>query len=83
MIVTVEAATQGVAVGDDAVSGSIFSDCFVGIAEAPEGLQKQIENALEYTRKRRVSANVKKCAVLVCNEDSVNTVTFKMEVGRK
>ena len=33
--------------------------------ETPEGLQKQIEEALEYTRKWRVTANVKECAVVV------------------
>ena len=42
----------------------MFADDFVGISETPEGLQKQVERALEYTRKWRVTANVKKCAVL-------------------
>ena len=54
-----------------------------------EGLQQQIENALEYTRKCRVTANVKKCAVVgvvvvvvvVCNEDKVDPVNFKWEWG--
>ena len=45
--------------------------------ETPEGLQKQIEKSLECTRKWRVTANVKKCAVVVCNEDNVNPVTFE------
>ena len=49
-----------------------------GHQKTPEGLQKQIEKALEYTRKWRVTANVKKCAVVVaCNEDKVNPVTYK------
>ena len=47
------------------VSGLMFADDFVGISDTPEGLQKQIEKALEYTRKWRVTANVSKCAVLV------------------
>ena len=78
MIVAVEAAKQGVTVGEDTtvVSGLMFADDFVGIAETPEGSQKQIEKALEHTRKLRVTANVKKCAVVVCNEDKVNPVTF-------
>ena len=47
----------------------------------PEGVQKQIDKALEYARKCKVSANVKKCAVIVCNEDRVNPVTFKWKWG--
>ena len=62
MIVIVEAAGQGVAVGEDTVSGLMFADDFVGISGTPEGLQKQTEKALliEYTinRKWRVTANV-------------------------
>ena len=81
MVVAVEAAKQGVTVGDDTVSGLIFADEFVAISEAtPEGLQKQMDKALfnrGYTRKWRVTANVKKCAVVVCNEDKVNPVTFE------
>ena len=79
MIVAVEAAKQGVTMGEDTVSGLMFADDFVGISETPEGVQKQIENALEYTRKWRVTANVEKCAVciVVCNEDKVNPVNFK------
>ena len=63
MIVAVEAAKQGVTMGEDTVSGLIYPDNFVGISETPEGLQKQVEKALEYTGKSRVTANVKKCAV--------------------
>ena len=51
MIVAVEAAKQGVTMGEDTVLGLMFADDFVGISETPEGLQKQIEKALEYTRK--------------------------------
>ena len=47
------------------MSGLMFADDFVGISETPEGLQEQREKALEYTRKKRVTANVKKCAVVV------------------
>ena len=51
LIEAVEAARQGVTVGKDTVSGLKFANNFVGISETPEGLQKQIENALECTRK--------------------------------
>ena len=37
LIVAVEAAKQGVTVGQDTPSGSMFADDFVGIAETPEG----------------------------------------------
>ena len=47
MIVAVEAAKQGVTVGDNTVSGLMFADDFVGISETPKGLQKQIAKALE------------------------------------
>ena len=81
MIVAVEAASQGVTVGEDTVSGLMFADDFVCISETPEGLQTQIEKALEYTRKWRVTANVKKCAVVVCNEDKESPVTCKWKWG--
>ena len=59
------------------VSGLMFADDFVGISGTAEGLQERIEKALEYTRKWRVTANVSKCAVLVCNENKKKTVEFK------
>ena len=51
LIVTVAATKQGVTVGEDTEPGLIFADDFVGISETPEGLQKQVKKALEYTRK--------------------------------
>ena len=66
MIVAVEAANQEVTMGKGTVSGLMLADDFVGISETPEGLQKQIQKALEYTRKWGVTANVKKCAVSSC-----------------
>ena len=56
MIRAVEVTKQEVKVGGDTVSGLMFADDFVGLAETPDGLQKQIENALEYTRKWRLTA---------------------------
>ena len=44
------------------MSGLMFAGDFVGMLETPEGWQKQIENALYYARKWRVTANVKKSA---------------------
>ena len=81
MVVAAEALMEGDTMGGDTVSGLIFADDFVGISETPEGLKKQIEKALEYTRKWRVPANVKKCAVVVCNKDKVNLVTFNWKWG--
>ena len=61
IIIAVEEAKQGVAVGEDTVSGLMFADDLVGILEIPKGVQNQIDKApLEYTRKWRVTANVKK-----------------------
>ena len=40
MIVAVEAAKQGVTVGEDTVSGLTFANDFVEISETPKGLQK-------------------------------------------
>ena len=57
------------------------ADDFAGLAETPDGPQKQIEKALEYTRKWRVTANVNKSAVLVCNDDNKNPVEFKWKWG--
>ena len=50
MTVADEAAKQGVTMGEDTVSGLTFAGDFVGLSETPEGLQKQIQKALEYTR---------------------------------
>ena len=58
MIVAVEAARQRVTVGEDTVSELMFADDFVGISEMPEGVQNQIDKALEYARKCKVLWNV-------------------------
>ena len=72
------------------MSGLMFADDFVGISETPEGSQKQIEKALliEYTIKLlrgngTMTANVKKCAVVVCyvTEEKENPVTFEWNWG--
>ena len=74
LAVAVEAPKQGATVGEDRLSGLMFADYFVGISDTPEGLQKQLEGALEYTRKWRVTANAKECADGACKEDQVNPV---------
>ena len=77
MIVEIEAAKHGVTAGEDTVSGLMFADDIMGISETSEGLQKPTQEALEYTRKGRVTANAKKCEVDACNADKVNPVTLK------
>ena len=69
--------------GGDTVSRLLFADGFVGISETAEGLQKQTETALliEHTRKWRVSAIVKKCAVVFGVEDKLNQVNFSWKLG--
>ena len=81
MIVAVEGTKKESRWGKNTVSGLMFAHDFVGISETPEGLPKQIEKALEYTRKRRVTANAKKCAVAACNDNQVNPVNFKCKWG--
>ncbi|CAB1111402.1 unnamed protein product [Ectocarpus sp. CCAP 1310/34] len=39
-----------------------------GVSDTPEVLQLQIDAAKRFTEKRRLSANVKKSAVMVCND---------------
>ena len=39
--------------------------------------QKQIAKALQHIGKRRVTAEVKRCAVVVCNEDKEHPETLK------
>ena len=40
-----------------------------------------VEKTPEFTRERRVTANVKKCAVIVCNEEKVNPANFNWKLG--
>ena len=44
MVVAVQAAKQGVTMGQDTVSGLMFAIDFVGISETPEELQKHIKH---------------------------------------
>ena len=50
VLIAVQAAKQGVTMGEDTVSGLMVVDDFVGISETPERLQKQIMT-LEENRK--------------------------------
>ena len=52
----VEAAKQGVTVGEDTVPGLMVADVLVGKPEAPEGLKKQIEKGPENRTARTSSA---------------------------
>lgn len=47
------------------------------MSDTPEGLQKQIDAATEFCRKWILLANVKKCAVVVCNDSKIEEVDFK------
>ena len=59
MIMAIEAAKQGIKVGEDIVSGLMFVEDLAGIFGTPEGLKKRIEKALEHTTtKWRVMANI-------------------------
>ena len=51
------------------VSGLVFVNDLMGVSGTAAGLQQQVEKALEYTRKWKVTANVNKCAVPVCNNE--------------
>ncbi|CAB1121249.1 unnamed protein product [Ectocarpus sp. CCAP 1310/34] len=66
LLEVVEAVRKGVKVGDTetSVSGMLFADDFVGMSDTPEGLQLQIDAAKKFTDKWRLSANVKKSAVM-------------------
>lgn len=44
-------------------------------------LQKLIDAAMECARKWRLSANIKKYAVMVCNDSRVDKVDFKCKWG--
>ena len=76
LLLIVEAAKQGVTVGDNTVSGLMFADVFVGIS-----LTLELEKTLEYTTGWRVTANVEKRAVVACNERKMNPVSYSWKWG--
>ncbi|CAB1104848.1 unnamed protein product [Ectocarpus sp. CCAP 1310/34] len=61
----------------------LFADDFVGMSDTPEGLQLQIDAAKKFTDKWRLSANVQKSAVMVCNEDKEEPVGHRWKWGIK
>ena len=81
LLKVVEAVGQGVDVGERSVSGMLFADDFVGMSDTPEGLQMQIDAAKEFADKWRLFANVKKSAVMVCNEDKQKPVEYRSKWG--
>ena len=83
MIVAVEAAKQGVMVGEDTVSGLMFADDFVAIIRNTRRIAEtnRESTSLEYTSQWRVTADGKRCAVAVCNEDNVNPTSFNWNWG--
>ena len=83
LLEVVEAVRKGVKVGDTetSVSGMLFADDFVGMSDTPEGLQLQIDAAKKFTDKWRLSANVQKGAVMVCNENKEEPVEHRWKWG--
>lgn len=77
LLKVVKAVGQGSEVGDTSVSGMLFADDFVG----PEGLQRQIDAAKEFADKLRLSANAKKSASMVCNEDRKEPIEYRWKWG--
>ncbi|CAB1097434.1 unnamed protein product [Ectocarpus sp. CCAP 1310/34] len=79
LLEVVEAVRKGVKVGDTetSVSGMLFADDFVGMSDTPEGLQLQIDAAKKFTDKWRLSADVEKSAVMVCNENKEEPVEHR------
>ena len=84
LVVSVEAAKQGVTVGEYTMSALMFAGDFVKISRTFAGLQKQTEKALRrvhYLGNGECQRTRKRYAVVVCNEDMVNPVTFKWKWG--
>ena len=57
-------------------------DSLLGISETPKIRRKQVGKAREYARKYRVTANARRCAIVVRNKDKVRPVTFKWKWGQ-
>lgn len=68
LIIPIHAAKRRVKGGEDKVSGLMFAEDFVGISGTPQGLQKQIEKALDHTMKWNVTANINYARCLFVTE---------------
>ena len=55
----------GAEFSENEMSGLLFADDFVGIAETGQALQSLIDVVHNYSKRWRFEANVKKCAVVV------------------
>ena len=55
----------GVKFSENEMSGLLFADDFVGLAESGPALQNLIDIVYDYSKRWRFEANVKKCAVVV------------------
>ena len=55
----------GVKFSENTMSGLLFADDFVGLAETGSALQKLIDIVHNYSKRWRFEANVKKCAVVI------------------
>ena len=78
-IVAVEAAKQGVTVGEDAASGLVLADGFVAIFETREGLQSKSRRHCSriYSEMGSDSETKTKCEVVVCSKDKENPEAFR------
>ena len=82
LIVAVETAKQGPRLGKVRSRNWCLWTTSRRYQEHPKDY-RNIEKALEYTRKWGVTVNVKKCAAVVCMEEKVNPVKIQLEMGRK
>lgn len=73
-----EAVGESAAVGDiNAYLVVLFTDDSIGMSDTPDELQRHIEGAMRFSRKRRLLVKVKMCAVTnFYNESKVQPVEF-------
>lgn len=55
-------------VGESEVPGPLFADDLMRMFATPDGLQIQIDSAVEIARKWKFPSSVKKCAAVVFND---------------
>ncbi|CAB1113082.1 unnamed protein product [Ectocarpus sp. CCAP 1310/34] len=72
---------KGVKVDETSVPGLLFADDCVWMSDTAEGPQLQIDAAKEFADKGRLSANVKKSAVMVCNVDREKPFEYRWKWG--
>ena len=53
---------------ENTISGLLFADDFIGIAETGSALQSFVDIVYKYSKHRRFEANVNKCAVVIVSK---------------